>query len=65
MGYKCWTRAIQSGLSRFKNSEIIEVICDGTAAGKRDNYNLATGEYRIKLVGDNSKLAGQFYIEQK
>lgn len=65
-----WDISVEQGqfkviLVDLKNLEIIEVICDGTAAGKRDNYNLATGEYRIKLVGDNSKLAGQFYIEQK
>lgn len=65
-----WDISVEQGqfkvvLVDLKNLEIIEVICDGTAAGKKDNYNLATGEYRIKFVGNNAKLTGQFYIEQR
>lgn len=65
-----WDISVEQGqfkvvLIDLKNSKIIETICDGTSEDKKDNYNLATGEYRIKFVGDNAKLAGQFYIELK
>lgn len=65
-----WDIRVEQGqfkvvLLDLKNSKIIETICDGTSEGKKDNYNLVTGEYRIKFVGNNAKLAGQFYIEQK
>lgn len=65
-----WNMSVEQGqfkvvLIDLKNSKIIETICDGTSEGKKDNYNLVTGEYRIKFVGDNAKLTGQFYIEQK
>lgn len=65
-----WNINVEQGqfkvvLIDLKNSKVIETICDGTSEGKKDNYNLVTGEYRIKFVGDSAKLAGQFYIEQK
>ena len=45
-----------------QGAKIIETICDGSGKGSVDDYILPAGEYRVKFVGDNAAVEGQFTI---
>lgn len=62
-----WNINVKSGnfkivLIDLENSKIETVICDGTGSNNIDNYELSSGEYRIRFVGDRATVNGQFYI---
>lgn len=47
----------------IRNGKIVKTICEGSGIGSINDYELSSAEYRIKAVGDNAAVEGQFEIE--
>lgn len=45
-----------------ENDKVVKTICEGSGTGSINDYELSSGEYRVKSVGDCAVVEGEFTI---